>query len=276
MIRLTRPLLFLLGPLLAAMFFSGCETAPSHMAPGSFSTVVIDAGHGGKDSGEHPRGGLYEKEVALDTAERVRDLLQEEGLHTVMTRSDDTFVELDDRVAIANHYGPNAILVSIHYNASPSSGPRGVETFFWRSDSYGLATRVQRHLLGETDLPNHGVTRRVLRLTHNPKVPCILCECGYLTNGTDAALVGQDSFRQRIAQGITDGIIEQREQGDANIGSLPPREVTTYSAAPAHRQHHHRRHTTTRHHYHGVSSGTNRHHSTHTTTRHHRRAASSD
>ena len=171
----SRSLLFVLGVPLAALIFSGCEIAPARMAPGSFSTVVIDAGHGGKDSGEHPRGGLYEKEVALDTATRVRDLLEEEGLHTVMTRTTDTFVELNDRVAIANRYGPNAILVSIHYNASPSSAPRGIETFFWRSDSYGLATRVQRHLLGETGLPNHGVTRRVLRLTHNPRVPCILC-----------------------------------------------------------------------------------------------------
>ena len=103
-----------------------------------------------------------------------------------MTRTDDTFVELDDRVAIADRYGPNAILVSIHYNASPSSAPRGVETFFWRTDSYGLATRVQRHLIGETGLDNRGVTRRVLRLTHNPQVPSILCECGFLTNRAEA------------------------------------------------------------------------------------------
>ena len=151
-----------------------------------------------------------------------------------MTRSSDVFVELDDRVAIANRYGPNAILVSIHYNASPSHDPRGIETFFWRSDSYGLATRVQRHLIGETEMQNHGVTRRVLRLTHNPSVPCILCECGYLTNGADESLIGMEAFRQKVAQGIADGVLEQQEQGDTNIGSLPPIRTTTYSA-PSHR-----------------------------------------
>ena len=279
--RLPRPVLFALGASLLALIFSGCETQGRRMAPGSFSTVVIDAGHGGKDSGEHPRGGLYEKEVALDTAERVRDLLDKEGIRTVMTRSSDVFVELDDRVAIANRYGPNAILVSIHYNASPSSAPRGVETFFWRSDSYGLATRVQRHLLGETDLPNHGVTRRVLRLTHNPRVPSILCECGYLTNGTDASLVATETFRQKVAQGIADGVLEQQEQGDNDIGTLPKIRTTTYSATPSRRHYHHHRDSTGRH---GRSSGssrangsTRRHHgSTATTTTHHRRHHASD
>ena len=122
---LYRFVLIIAGFPLAALLFSGCNTVPRTMAPGSFSTVVIDAGHGGKDSGEHPPGGLYEKTVALDTAERVRDLLNDEGLHTVMTRSSDVFVELDDRVAIADRYGPGAVLVSIHYNASPSSAPLG-------------------------------------------------------------------------------------------------------------------------------------------------------
>ena len=262
--RLPRPLLFALGATLLAVFLSGCETEGPRMSPNGFSTVVIDAGHGGKDSGEHPRGGLYEKEVALDTAERVRSLLDGEGIHTVMTRTSDVFVELDDRVAIANRYGPNAILVSIHYNASPSGAPRGVETFFWRSDSYGLATRVQRHLLGETDLPNHGVTRRVLRLTHNPHIPAILCECGYLTNREDASLVGEEAFRQRIAQGIADGVLEQQEKGDVDIGSLPRIRTTTYAATPVHQHYHHR---------HSSGSGRNRRgtHATSTTRRHHGR-----
>ena len=266
--RLSRPLLFALGLPLALLILAGCETVPQRMAPGAFSTVVIDAGHGGKDSGEHPRGGLYEKDVALDTAERVRDLLDGEGVHTVMTRSSDVFVELDDRVAIANRYGPNAILVSIHYNASPSSEPRGVETFFWRSDSYGLATRVQRHLIGETDIPNHGVTRRVLRLTHNPRVPAILCECGYLTNRDDASLVGTEEFRQKVAQGIADGVLEQEEQGDNDIGSLPPMRTTIYTT-PSHRHYHHHRtgkSTTGRHGRSSRASGTTSHHRTHSAT----------
>jgi N-acetylmuramoyl-L-alanine amidase len=88
--------------LAAATLFSGCTTVPTIMAPASFSTVVIDAGHGGKDSGERSRSGLLEKDLTLDTALRLQPLLDAAGLHTVMSRANDTFVELNDRVALAN------------------------------------------------------------------------------------------------------------------------------------------------------------------------------
>jgi N-acetylmuramoyl-L-alanine amidase len=210
-----------MGAACIAVFFSGCAGTPTSMRPGSFSTVVIDAGHGGKDNGARSRSGLMEKTAALDTAQRLQSLLRREGFRTVMTRNGDYFVELDDRVSIANRYAPNAILVSVHYNASPSSSPSGAEVFFWRSDSYGLARRVERHIAAESSLDYRGATRRVLRLTHNPRIPSILCECGFLTNGGDAARISSSSFRQRIAEGIADGIIEQHDRGDAGIGSLP-------------------------------------------------------
>ena len=107
---------------------------PARLRPGGFTTVVIDAGHGGKDNGETPNQLLQEKVVALDTAKRLQRLL--DGLrfaHGHDPHGEDVFVELDERVRIADRYYPNAILVSIHYNASPSSYPRGIETFFWRN-----------------------------------------------------------------------------------------------------------------------------------------------
>jgi len=108
-----------------------------------------------------------------------------------MMRQDDRFIELDDRVAFANRQGRGAILVSIHYNATGSSAPNGVQTFFWHANSHGLATRIQRHVVAETGETSVGVTRRRLRLTRNPEIPCVLCECAYLTNPTE--------LRQRIA-----------------------------------------------------------------------------
>lgn len=221
MYRLIRPVLCL-GSATISLVLAGCGTIG--LRPGGFTTVVIDAGHGGKDSGESPNQYVREKDMALDTARRLQPILQSNGLHTVMTRTGDYFVELNDRVAIADRYYPNAILVSIHYNASPNHFPRGAQTFFWRGDSYGLATRVQRHLVGETDLDNRGITRRVLRLTHSPRVPSILVEGGFLTNRDEANLINAPAFRQRIAQGIADGILEEQEQGDVNIGTLPPLE----------------------------------------------------
>lgn len=248
--RFPRPSFFALTLLLAVLGLSGCET--TGLRPGGFTTVVIDAGHGGKDSGESPNQILKEKDVALDTARRLQPILKDNGLRTVMTRTGDYFVELDDRVAIADRYGPSAILVSIHYDASGRAA-YGAHTNFWRPDSYGLAVRVQRHLVGNTGLANRGVVRRVLRLTHDPTVPAILCECGFLTNASDAARVRTPEFRQRIAQGIADGILEEQEQGDVNIGSLPPinrpvvsRPAYTHHTGTSHRDKMSRIHTHTR------------------------------
>jgi N-acetylmuramoyl-L-alanine amidase len=246
MTNLFRKLLTRGSLLAAATLLSSCATGPRTMAPGAFSTVIIDAGHGGKDSGERSHAGLVEKDLTLDTALRLQPLLDQAGLHTVMTRTTDTFVELNDRVALANQY-PNSILVSIHYNASPSSIPRGVETFFWRPDSYGLAIRVQRHLVEETALDNRGVTRRVLRLTYNPREPAILCECGFLTNASEAATVSDPEFRQRVAEALAAGIVDQQEHGDVGIGSLPPIVVTR----------------TPTHHHGAHGHGSTRSHSTH-------------
>ena len=191
-------------------------------------------------------------------------------MHPVLSRTDDTFVELNDRVALANRY-PDSILVSIHYNASPSSIPRGVETFFWQRDSYGLALRVQRHLVEETGLDNRGITRRILRLTYNPRVPSILCECGFLTNASEAATVNDPDFRQRVAEGLAAGIIEQEQQGDVGIGSLPPLAITHVPA------HHYRSRSRGAHTHGSHAAAPTRHtaHGTHHRAAHHHRKTTS-
>ncbi|MBV9732271.1 MAG: N-acetylmuramoyl-L-alanine amidase [Verrucomicrobia bacterium] len=209
-------------------FFMGCAHGPSAArlgaAKGNFTTVLIDPGHGGKDNGG-TSGRLVpsqkEKDLTLDTAKRVRDELKRAGLRTLMTREDDHFVELDDRVAMGNKLGASAILVSIHYNATGSSRPNGVQTFFWHANSHGLATRIQQAVVNSTGETNNGVTRRRLRLTRNPEIPCVLCECAYLTNPTENAKVAQDNYRQLIANGIANGILQQYRLGDEGIPPVP-------------------------------------------------------
>jgi N-acetylmuramoyl-L-alanine amidase len=210
----------------SATLLGSCAHGPTPGAgAGRFSTVVIDAGHGGKDnggtSGRRVPVFLLEKDMTLDTAKRVRELLRRDGLRTIMVREDDHFVELDDRVAFANRQGSHSILVSIHYDAVGNSAPRGAKTFFWRADSHGLATRIQTHLVAKTGEANLGVLRRRLRLTRNPEIPCVLCECAYLTNSSEEAKVADPRYRQRIAEGIADGVLEQYRLGDAGIAPVP-------------------------------------------------------
>src|SRR5437660_5663912 len=89
--------------------------APVKNTSKTFNTVVVDAGHGGKDSGAYRRYGPPEKIVALDVAQRLNRKLRESQLKTVMTRSSDVFIDLKDRVAV-EYAQQNAILVSIYFN----------------------------------------------------------------------------------------------------------------------------------------------------------------
>ena len=236
--------------MISLALLSGCASTPSAHLPaggGHFSTVVIDPGHGGKDSGGVSGRGapifLREKDLTLDTARRVRDELRRAGLRTVMTRDDDHFVELDDRVSIADRQGPGAVLVSIHYDAVSDHGMNGAKTFFWRADSHGLATRIQQHLVAATGETNVGVIRRRLRLTRNPEIPSVLCECAFLTNAGESRAVATDSDRQRIADGIAQGILEQYKIGDAGIAPVPEVWAPLSKASDKYQGHRPRHHT---------------------------------
>jgi N-acetylmuramoyl-L-alanine amidase len=210
------------------LLLNGCThvgTKGANIAKGGFTTVVLDAGHGGKDNGGTSRRSAtpfqLEKNLTLDTAKRVRDLLRRSGFRVVMMRDGDYFVELDDRVARANKEGSTAILVSIHYNATSNSSANGAETYFWRADSHGLATRIEAHVVNDTGEHSGGVIRRRLRLTRNPDIRCVLCECAYLTNPQENARVADPNARQRIAEGIAAGILEEARLGDDGIPPVP-------------------------------------------------------
>src|SRR5438046_9755073 len=107
-----------------AVLIAGCATGPRTARKNTsktFSTVVIDAGHGGKDNGAYRRFGGAEKVATLDVARRLDRKLRESELKTVMTRSSDVFISLDERVAIENSQ-KNAIFVNSHFNDSPRRG----------------------------------------------------------------------------------------------------------------------------------------------------------
>jgi N-acetylmuramoyl-L-alanine amidase len=198
---------------------AGRSTYGDRPGPKGFKTVVIDAGHGGKDSGAHVRG-LMEKHLALDISKRLRAALTP-GFKVVQLRSDDRFIELDERVRLASRYG-DAVLVSIHlnYGRRSTSGP---ETFYWRTDSYSLARRVQLQLSAviPNESGNAGLVRRRLRLTRNPTISCILVECGYLTNAREASLLASAGYRERLAEAIARAIRDQAARGDSGMGVLP-------------------------------------------------------
>jgi N-acetylmuramoyl-L-alanine amidase len=189
--------------------------------PKGFKTVIIDAGHGGKDSGAVSRHtGLKEKDLAFDTAKRLANELKSD-FKVILMRSDDSFIDLDERVILANRHG-GAVLVSMHYNSGPSS-IRGPETYYWRVDSHGLATRCQRAMnqVIPEKTGNRGLVRRRMRLTRNPEIPCVLLEGGYLSHAAESSLIANPAHRQKLAVAIAGAIRTQAAIGDAGTGPLP-------------------------------------------------------
>ncbi len=172
----------------------------------SFSTVVIDAGHGGFDRGGIPGQRVAEKIMALDVAQRLGKRLQRAGYRVVMTRDSDVFVPLGERVRIANRYR-DAIFVCIHFNSATRVGANGIETYYYSSDSAKLAANIHRHVISGTTTDNRGIRRRGYFVLRRTSIPAVLVECGFLTNPTEARLALDPTYRQRLADRIADGVM---------------------------------------------------------------------
>jgi N-acetylmuramoyl-L-alanine amidase len=172
------------------------------------STIVIDAGHGGYDRGGVPGQRIAEKDKTLDVAQRLRRILQAQGYRVVMTRDRDVFIPLGTRTAIANSYR-NATFVSIHFNCSTRAGANGIETYYYRSDSAGLAASIHRNVVAGAPTENRGIRRRGFFVLRRTAIPSVLVECGFLTNPTEGRLAQSESYRQKLAEQIARGIRRQ-------------------------------------------------------------------
>lgn len=179
-------------------------------ASAGFSTVVIDAGHGGHDRGGVPGQRIGEKGMTLDTAFRLRAILQAAGLRTVMTRTNDTFIPLGTRVAIGNSQR-NAVFVSVHFNSAPRRGARGFETYYFTGRSASLAAAIHSRVTRQTwRTEDRGLRRRGFFVIRRSRIPAVLVEGGFLTNPDEGATISRPENRQRLAQAIAAGILARR------------------------------------------------------------------
>jgi N-acetylmuramoyl-L-alanine amidase len=213
--------------------FLGCGISYAKQASGATAsgssglTVVIDAGHGGHDRGGIPGQRIAEKDMTLDVAQRLRNVLAAAGYRVVMTRDSDVFVPLGMRVAIANSYR-NAIFVCIHFNATGRAGASGIETYFYTRDSLPLASAIHYYVTGGAPSANRGVRRRGYYVLRRTTIPAVLVECGFLTNPTEAAYAQTASYRQKLADEIAAGVRGRNSVG----GSLSTTRVATSESIP--------------------------------------------
>jgi N-acetylmuramoyl-L-alanine amidase len=205
-------------------------------------TIVVDAGHGGKDPGARGPDGLKEKNVCLDIALRLRQELnlRDPDLRVVLTRDHNVFVSLQERTAIANR-AKGDLFVSIHNNASPDEDTHGTQVFFFdsqssdraasdismrengeanqldilmtdlaksivRDQSIGFASLVQRALGATINLKHRDISYAPFYVLARTEMPAILVEVAFITNPHEERLLADSGFRQKVARSIATGV----------------------------------------------------------------------
>jgi len=203
---------------------------------GDFRTVIIDAGHGGKDPGATNSLGS-EASYNLKLATRLKGLLEAKGFKVVMIRNSDRFYSLQERVRLANEVKENAIFLSLHFNSGGRRSARGIETFTLsppgvshygsalkasdaqtrsgnENDSANIALATALHgsvlrRLGKNTL-DRGIKRARFSVLSGVRHPAVLFEGGFMSHPYEARLIANESYQAAIAAGMVDAITRYR------------------------------------------------------------------
>ncbi|MFW5802721.1 MAG: N-acetylmuramoyl-L-alanine amidase family protein [Verrucomicrobiota bacterium] len=189
--------------------------------------IVLDPGHGGKDSGAEGKRS-EEKDIVLALARRTQSHLQKHGYEVLMTRSGDQFISLLNRSEIANRANAD-LFVSLHINAVDNASVRGIETFVLTpsgaTSTYGskrtstsangddfihhsmrLGYEIQRQLVAATRAKDRGIRRANFAVLRKTKAPAVLIEAGFITNRQEERRLNSADHQERMAAAITEGI----------------------------------------------------------------------
>ncbi|OKH53392.1 hypothetical protein NIES2101_11080 [Calothrix sp. HK-06] len=174
--------------------------------------VIIDPGHGGKDSGALGIGGSMEKDVILPIGIRVAQILQQNGIQAVMTRNADYFVTLQGRVDMAERINAD-VFVSIHANSAGASRPdvNGLETYYYDS-GLEVARIVHSTILQSLSVRDRGVRRARFFVLRKSSMPSILVETGFMTGTQDVSRLVTPQYQAQMADAIARGVLQYLRQ----------------------------------------------------------------
>jgi len=171
--------------------------------------IVLDAGHGGRDSGAVGPSGLKEKKLTLKQVLLLKDVLTKAGYQIGLTRSTDDYVGLYDRVRAGYNKRADAF-ISIHYNSCPSQqNPRDkryISTFAWNKIGQELAKPINTELGKISPVRNAGVLYGNLAVCRNPAVPSILIELDFITAPKGEELIQTTKFQKKAAEAVLKGV----------------------------------------------------------------------
>ncbi|MDY4191446.1 MAG: N-acetylmuramoyl-L-alanine amidase [Oscillospiraceae bacterium] len=210
--------LFLLGAVLVILHLDSAKTVLAEQ--NSLPLVIIDPGHGGMDGGAIGTDGQVEKEINLSIALKLRDMLESNGITTLMTRESDVSIhdqgcetvreqktsDLKNRLKLMNE-ASDAVFVSIHQNKYTSSSAKGAQVFYStnREESKLLAEILQKNLTEMLQPENTRVIKpgtKALFLLYKAEKPAVLIECGFLSNYEEAKRLSGTEYQEQLAFSI--------------------------------------------------------------------------
>ncbi len=189
-------------------------------------TVVIDSGHGGKDPGKIAADGTLEKDINLAIALKLQKYLEAADINVIMTRTSDEGLydpnasnkkaqDMKNRIAIMEKSNAD-MAISIHQNSYSDSSIHGAQVFYYSTstESKALAEILQKILVSDLDPDNHRKAKSndSYYLLKKTPLPIAIVECGFLSNGTEAALLKSESYQDKAAWTIHLGILQYLNQ----------------------------------------------------------------
>lgn len=211
---------------LALTYFAYTHTARTAAAQAVVQPqVLLDAGHGGEDGGTVGRSAMPEKDINLDIAKRLEQKLTEQGCQVFMTRNEDVMLgdsslstirerkvsDLHKRLEILQAH-PDALFISIHQNHFSDGVYSGAQVFYSQNnpESLSLAESVRSAIVTFIQPENKRQNKpagKSIYLLWNAQTPAVLVECGFLSNASEAALLNQEAYRQKMADAIASGTL---------------------------------------------------------------------
>ncbi len=212
------------------VFIKGNEMTDALSKEVSGNIIVLDAGHGGDDPGKVGINQALEKDINLAIAKKVQKLLEKDHITVVMTRKKDEMLcdrksrnrkvqDLKKRLSIMNESNAT-LVVSIHQNSFHDSSCSGAQVFYHVQSVEGknLATLMQEKMREEIDPENKREAKAndSYYLLKETTVPCIIVECGFLSNWKEASFLNDEDYQEKLAQTIKEGILTYLDNVNKN------------------------------------------------------------
>ncbi|MBQ8382879.1 MAG: N-acetylmuramoyl-L-alanine amidase [Clostridia bacterium] len=198
--------------------------------------IILDAGHGGEDSGAVGVDGVLEKELNLSLTLRLRDLLIFEGWEVILTREDDRLL-YDPETALSHKvrdlktrldYGaryPDAVFVSIHMNKFPAESCKGLQVYYSpnHTSSQTLAERIQSDIKTYLTPNNHRLSKKAttsIFILSRIQIPAVLVECGFISNREEALLLADEGYQKKLTAVLATSLYNEFRFNDVSDGEI--------------------------------------------------------